>query len=463
MAPAVKTSVTPLEDSRVRVEAEVPPEEVERRLERTARELGRDLRVPGFRKGKVPAPVVMRRIGREAVLEETVRSSLGAWYSDALDAAGIVPVGEPKLDLGDSPGDGGAYTFSIEIGVRPTAKLGRYKGLEVPRRAPRADPAAVEAEIDALRERLAKLDTAERAAGEGDFVVMDYLGRLDGEPFAGGEGQDQLLELGSGRLIPGFEEQLTGARAGDAREVSATFPEDYNAAHLAGREAVFAVTVKEVKEKVLPEVNDDLAVDGAGFDTLEELKEDIASKLSDRDEATVAAEFRASVLDAVVEEAEVEVPEELAHARAHEMWEQMSRTMARQGITPETYLRISGKESEEELVHEAVPDAVQALKREAVLAAVVEAEQIAPTEEEILHELEHPAEHEGVKPEKLLDRLRSAHQLDSFAAELAVNRAAELLAEEAVPVAMPEPEPAAGEDPEPPAQDEPEGEVESVP
>jgi trigger factor len=148
------------------------------------------------------------------------------------------------------------------------------------------------------------------------------------------------------------------------------------------------------------------------------------------------------VLDAVVERAEVDVPGELAHARAHEMWDQMSRTMARQGIDKETYLRISGKESEEDLVHEAIPDAVQALKREAVLAAVVEAEGIDPTEEEILHELEHPAEHEGVKVEKLFERLRSAHRLDQFKAEVATNRAAELLAEEAKPVAKPAEEPA---------------------
>jgi trigger factor len=318
--------------------------------------------------------------------------------------------------------------------VRPKAALGDYKGLEVPRREAEPSDEAVDAEIETLRERLAKLETAERAAESGDFVVMDYTGSIDGEPFDGGEGQDQLLELGSGRLIPGFEEQLTGAHAREERTVEVTFPDDYGAEHLAGKDAVFAVTVKEVKEKVLPPVDDDLAVDGAGFDSLDELKDDIRAKIADREQASIANEFRQAVLDAAVENATVEVPDELAHARAHEMWDQMTRTMARQGIDKETYLRISGKESEEDLIHEAIPDAVQALKREAVLAAVVEAEGIEPTGEEILHELEDPAEHEGVKPEKLLERLRSAHHLDQFKAELATNRAAEFLAEEAKPV-----------------------------
>ena len=223
----VKTSVTELPESRVRVDAEVPPEEVERRLQQAARQLGREMRIPGFRKGKVPPPVVIRRLGREAVLDEALRSSLGSWYVDAIDRSGIVPVGEPELDVGDLPAEGQPLTFSVEIGVRPRATLGDYKGLEVGRREPHVEDAAIDAELERLRDRFATLETVERAAAEGDHVVIDYLGSIDGEPFDGGEGRDQLLELGSGRLIPGFEEQLVGAGAGDERTVEVTFPEDY--------------------------------------------------------------------------------------------------------------------------------------------------------------------------------------------------------------------------------------------
>src|SRR4030081_1506226 len=229
MAAPVKTNVTELPESRVRVEAEVAPDEVERRLQQTAKALGREMKIPGFRKGKVPPPMVLRRVGREAVLDETLRSALGAWYIDAIDAAGIAPVGDPEVALGDLPGEGEALTFSIEIGVRPTAELGEYRDLEVGRREPQIEEDAVESEVEGLRERLARLEAADRPAQKGDFVVVDYAGTLDGEPFDGGEARDQLIELGSGRLIPGFEEQLEGVAAGGGGSFEGTFPADHGA------------------------------------------------------------------------------------------------------------------------------------------------------------------------------------------------------------------------------------------
>src|SRR4051794_29176236 len=192
MASAVKTKVTELPESRVRVDAEVPPDEIERSLQRTARQLGANLRVPGFRKGKVLPPVIIRRIGREAVLDETVRDAIGRWYVDAISDADIAPVGDPNLELGDMPPEGQPLTFTIEIGVRPTAQLGEYDGIEVGRREPQVDETQLEAEIEQLRERAARVETAERAAGTGDFVVMDYEGKVDGEPFEGGAGRDQM-------------------------------------------------------------------------------------------------------------------------------------------------------------------------------------------------------------------------------------------------------------------------------
>src|SRR5215212_11826440 len=290
-APAISTSVTELPESRVRVEAEVPPEEVEKSIAQAARALGRAMRVPGFRAGKAPAPVVIKRVGREAVLDEAVRDSIGAWYSAAIDSAAIVPIGEPALDMGELPGAGQPLTFSIEIGVRPEAKLGEYKGLEVGKREPAASDEAVDAEVERLRERSGRLETVERAAAEGDFVVIDYEGTLDGEPFAGGEGRDQMIELGSGRLVPGFEEQLVGAQAGDEKTVRVTFPDDYGAEELAGNEAEFAVTVKEVKAKELPPLDDDLAIE-AGFDTLDELRDDIRERLSEAQAEQIDGEFR---------------------------------------------------------------------------------------------------------------------------------------------------------------------------
>ncbi len=257
MADTLTTTVTELPESRVRVEVEVPPAEVQSRVEHKARQLGRELKLPGFRRGKVPAPLVIQRVGREAVLEEAVRDTLGSWYADAILTAGIVPVGDPQLDLGDLPPQGQALSFSIEIGVLPKAQLGQYKGLEVGRAEPQVEEQLVDQEVERLRERLAKLQTAQRPAESGDFVVIDYLGSLvqdsgAQEPFDGGEGRDQLVELGSDSLIPGFEDALVGARAGDERTVALDFPADYGHQQLAGRPASFAVTVKEVKRKDLP-------------------------------------------------------------------------------------------------------------------------------------------------------------------------------------------------------------------
>src|SRR2546421_5636227 len=269
MASGVKTTVTDLPESRVRVQAEVAPEEVERRGQQAAKERGRQMRIPGFRKGKVPPAVVIRRLGREAVLDEALRSSLGGWYANAIDEAGIAPIGQPELDVGELPDAGEPLAFSIEIGVRPPAKLGQYKGLEVGRREPRVEDSQIDEELEQLRDRFATLETAPRPAEQGDHVLIDYVGKIDGVPFEGGEGRDQLLELGSGRLIPGFEEQLTGASAGEQRSVEVTFPEDYPG-ELGGKQAMFEVSISEVKAKRLPELDDEFASESAGFDTLAE-------------------------------------------------------------------------------------------------------------------------------------------------------------------------------------------------
>ncbi len=430
MSAAVKTTVTELPESRVRVEAEVTPEEIERSVQRTARAMGRDLRMPGFRKGKVPPPVVIQRVGREAVVDEAVRGQIGRWYLDALDAAGIHPVGDPDLDIGDLPAQGQPLTFSIEIGVRPAATLGTYKGIEVGKREADADEEAVQAELDALRERSARLETVDEPAGENDFIVMDYLGTHDGEPFAGGEARDQLIELGSGRLVPGFEDQLKGAKAGEERTLTITFPDDYGAEELKGREAEFAVTVNEVKRKELPELDDDFASDAAGFDTLDELREDIAAKLREADEGKVEAEFREAVLDAVVADAQVEVPETLVEARARELWERMIHSLGHQGISRENYLQIAGK-SEDEILEEARPDAEQALRREAVIAAIVAAEDIQPSDGDVLDALQSSAAREGTTPEKLRDQLEKAGRLDEIREDLAQRHAIDLITENA--------------------------------
>jgi trigger factor len=432
--PDVTATVTELPESRVRVEAEVPAAEVESRVNAAARALGRDLKMPGFRKGKVPPPIVIQRVGRLTVLDEAVRTALGRWYTQAIDAADIVPVGDPDIDLGDLPDEGQPLKFTIEIGVRPTATLGTYKGVKVERRDPEARDEDIDTEIEALRERQAKLEPVERAAADGDHLVIDFLGSIDDVPFEGGEGRDQMIELGSGRMIPGFEEQLTGLSAGAEETITVTFPEDYQAEHLAGKDAQFAITVKDVREKQLPELDDEFASDAAGFDTLAEMREDIATRMKESDADKIEGEYREAVLDAVAEAATVEIPPALVEARAKELWDRMIHSLSHQGINKELYLQMTGRE-EADIVEEAKPDAEQALRREAVIAAVIEAEDIQATDADVLDALTEASARENASPEELRKRLEQNGRLDELRDDIAQRAAIDFVVEHAETVA----------------------------
>ena len=255
----MKTSVTELGDSRVRVDVGIEPDAVEQRLERAARQLAGEMRMPGFRKGKVPPQLVIQRVGRDAVLEQALRDSLPEWYERALLDSGITPVGDPQLNVSSLPDPGEELAFSIEVAVRPDAKLGEYKGLEVGRLEPEVPDDAVQAELDRLREGFASLNPVDRPAAEGDLVLIDYAGTVDGEPFEGSEASDLMVELGTASLLPEFDEALAGASAGDEVVVEVDFPEDHQPESLAGKRARFEVRVKEVREKELPELDDDFA------------------------------------------------------------------------------------------------------------------------------------------------------------------------------------------------------------
>src|SRR3954453_14489937 len=243
----MKGDVTEPSASRVRVEVEVPAELVERGVNRAARSLAREMRMPGFRKGKAPPSLAIQRLGFGTVLQEGIRESLPEWYERGLLSSGVSPVGDPEIEIVSAPeAEGEPLGFKFEIGVRPKAKLGEYKGLEVGRAEGEPTDEIVDREIERIGEGFTKLEPVERAATEGDVLLIDYEGLIDDKAFEGGKATDYLLELGSNQLIEGCEEQLVGASAGDKREVKVAFPDDYHAENLAGEDAVFAVEVKEV-------------------------------------------------------------------------------------------------------------------------------------------------------------------------------------------------------------------------
>jgi trigger factor len=434
----METTVKELPDSRVRVDVDVDAKDVEGSINRTAAQLGQDMKLPGFRQGKVPAEMVVQRLGREAVLTQALESSLGDWYERAMLESGVNPVGDPKLDLSDLPEQGQPLRFSIEVAVRPKAELGDYKGLEVGREEPEVPAEAVETELDRLREGFASLNPVEREAKQGDVVLIDYEGKVDGEPFEGGTARDYLLELGEGRVLPELEQALEGTKAGDQRQAEVPFPDDYPAEEVAGKTAQFDVTVKEVREKELPELNDDFAAEASEFDTLAELRENISDQIKQILDNQIAERFREAALDVAVAKAKVELPAPVVEARAAEMWRRVERTLGRQGMDPENYLQIQGK-TREEMIEQARPDAEQALKREAVLQAVAEAEGIEVTEGDMLEALQIPPGHEDhghPEPEQALKDIRESGREELLKDDLRMRQALELIAEQAKPIPM---------------------------
>jgi trigger factor len=434
----METTVNELPESRVRVDVDVDAKDVEGSINRTAQQLGRDMKLPGFRKGKVPPEMVVQRLGREAVLTQALESSLGDWYERAMVESGVNPVGDPKLDLSDLPQQGEPLRFSIEVAVRPQAQLGEYKGLEVGREEPEVPEEAVETELNRLREGFARLNPVDHEAKQGDVVLIDYEGKTDGEPFEGGSARDYLLELGEGRVLPELEQALEGAKGGETRNATVTFPDDYPAEEVAGKTAEFEVQVKEVREKELPELNDDFASEASEFDTLVDLRENISDQIKQILDRQIAERFREAALDAAVANANVELPESVVQARAAEMWRRVERSLERQGVNPETYLQTQGR-TQDQMLEQARPDAEQALKREAVLEAVADAEGIEVTEEDELEALQIPPGHEDhghPEPADALREIRESGREELFKQDLRMRRALDLIGEQAKPIPL---------------------------
>jgi len=429
----MKTELTELPESRVRLEVAIDADVVAKRMDRAAKQLSNEIKMPGFRKGKVPPQLVIQRLGREAVLEQAVRDSLPEWYEEAIVTSGVVTVGDPKLDVEDLPAEGEGLEFKIEIGVRPKADLGAYKDLEVGRADIEIGEDAIAEELERLREGFGSLNPVERPAAEGDVAVIDYEGFVDGEQFEGGSGTAMSVELGSERLLAEFEAGLVGKSAGDEADLDVTFPEDYGAEHLAGKSAVFKVKVSEVREKELPELDDDFAQSASEFDTLDELREEIRSRMAEILEQRSDMEFHDAAVEAAAENATIDLPHDLIHARAHELWERFERTLAARGIDPQMYAQMQGKDRHA-MIDEGEESAEKTLRREATLAAVAEAEAIEPTDEELIEAL-GPLEGKE-KPEKVLARLRENGRDGLLREEVRLRKAAEVIADSAKPIPL---------------------------
>lgn len=431
----MKTSLTPQPDSRVRIEAEVDAHAVDHAVEHAAEHLADDMRIPGFRKGKVPPRLVIQRLGYATVFDAAMREFLSTWYEQAVIAEDIRPLGDPKFDVERIPLAGQPFEFSFEVAVTPKAQLGEYKGLEIGRGEAKVPDEAVDAELDRLRDGFSSLAPVERAAAVGDVVLIDFAGTVEGEPFEGSAANDFTVSMTEDDLSDEFRDALTGASAGDERDVELDFPDDHQDPDLAGKQAKFVVKVKEVRERIRPELDDDFAIQASEFDTLEELRSSIIDRLAHSLEHQVEDEYRRAVIDTAAANVIVDLPEDLVRAHAEESLDRLERNLAARGIDPATYFRIQEK-SREELLEESLPDAENALRRESLLEAVVEAEGIAVTEEEMIEAL--TGQGDGPEPTQLLEELRANGRDKLLIRDLRTGKAADFIVDSAKPVPLAE-------------------------
>ena len=364
----VKTKVEELPESRVRLDVEVPEDDVQHAFEHAASDMAESLRVPGFRKGKAPVPVVIARVGREAVWQEALRGHLDSWFWSAAETSGIHPVASPEVELEGLPDDGGTFKFSATVAVLPKPTVADWTTLEVPYAEPEVPAELLDLELERLRETVAELAPVEnRPAAEGDTVVLDIVG--EGVPAQ----RDYVTEVGADRLVNEIDDALPGMQKGDTKTVE-----------IAGAEAPLPVevTVKEIKEKVLPELDDELARSASEFETLEELRAEIESRLLEQLTEELEVRFREAAVDALAAASEVETVEPLVERRTAELWSGIARSLQARGISTETYLTMTGQ-SAEEVVARLRAEAEQSLARELVLDAAADQLGIEVSDEEM--------------------------------------------------------------------------------
>jgi trigger factor len=435
-------NVTKLEDNKVRLDVEVPPEAVRAGVEAKVRELGKQVRVPGFRPGKAPRRVIENHLGRDYIYYEALQERLPTWYSEAVVETDLRPIDRPEIHFDETLDEDEGFKFSATVEVRPEATLGGYKGVEVPREEVEVPDEQVDEQLEQMRGQFATLAAVEdRPVEDGDFVIIDFRGErmTTGEPIEGGEAEDYMLEVGKGELLPDFEQNLIGMKPGERKQFGVTFPMDYAEESLRGQAVLFHVHVKEIKTRDLPPLDDEFAKEASEFETLDELRGAVREQLEQSAERRVDGEFRTRVLDAVAERTEVEIPNAMVDEKIDEMLGNFERSLQAQGVQMDQYYMLAGT-SEEEIRDRVRPDAEDTVRKELALDAVVAAEGIEADEHEVMHQIEHLAEDSERDPEEIAEVMRNNGSYALLQEELARSQALDFLAENAVAVPMPEEE-----------------------
>lgn len=427
----MSAKIEKLEHSMAKMTVEVSAEDFGKAIVKAYNKNKNKIQLPGFRKGKAPLSMIERMYGPEIFYEDAANYCINDTYPVEAEACGLEITSQPEFDVVDM-GKGKPFIYTAEFAVRPEVKLGEYKGLEIKKINIEITDEDVEKELKSEQEKNSRMiDVTDRAVADGDTVSLDYAGTIDGEAFDGGTAKDQSLVIGSGSFIPGFEEQLIGLMPGESKNVEVTFPEDYHAKELAGKAAVFACTIHSIRTRELPEIDDEFAED-AGFDSLEEYKEDLKKKLTERRENAKKTDYENEAVNKLIAVSEMDIADAMIKAQAEQIFEDYARQLQGQGIPIDMFLNYQGM-NKDKFLEQVRPEAEKRIKTRLCLEEVVKAENIEVADEKIEEELNKMAEQYQMKREDL-DMAMGDFAKEQMKKDMAVQEAITFLVDNAVEV-----------------------------
>ena len=421
--------VEKMEKNMAKLTIEVAAEDLEKAMQNAYQKAKGRISIPGFRKGKAPRKMIEQMYGKGVFLEDAVNALIPEHYSKALAECDLEIVSQPTIDITQAE-PGKALIFTAEVATKPEVTLGDYKGVEVPKTEINVTDEDVDAEIKKEQEKNSRtINVEDRGAQLQDVVTIDFEGSVDGVPFDGGQATEYPLTLGSNTFIPGFEDQLVGAKVGDDVDVKVTFPEEYQAKELAGKEAIFKCAVKKIEAKELPELDDDFAKDVSEFDTLAEYKEHVKTNLVDRKENEAKRAKEDAAVDKAIENAQMDIPEAMLQTQCRQMLDDFSRRMQSQGLSMDQYFQFTGMTADK-MMEDMKPQALKRIQTRLVLEKVAEVENIQPTEEEVNEEISKMAEAYKMEADKLKELL-GERELEQMKKDMAVQKAVTVIADAA--------------------------------
>lgn len=426
----MSVQVEKLEKNMAKLTIEVSSEEFEKAIAKAYKKNKNKISMPGFRKGKAPRAMIEKMYGKGVFYEDAANSIIPDAYADAAKESELEIVAQPEIDVTQIE-SGKPFIFTATVALKPEVTLGEYKGIEVEKKEVEVTDEEVDTEINRVRESNARMiDIDDRAAQDGDTVVIDFDGYVDGKQFEGGKAEDYSLVLGSHSFIDNFEEQLEGKNIGEDVTVNVTFPENYQAEELQGKPAEFKVKIKEIKVKELPELDDDFAQDVSNFDTIAEYKEDLKKKLAENKEEALKREREETVIGKIIENAQMDIPEQMVEAQTRQMTQEFAQRLSSQGLSIDQYMQFTGL-TPQKMIEELKPQALKRIQSRLVLEAVVAAENIETSEDELNKEIENMASMYQMEVDKLKEVI-GEEEKKQLSLDLAVQKAVEMVTSAAV-------------------------------